>query len=658
MSTFNDYSESNNFTHNSNDFTSSNDNSNSSSSFILDDCVSDLFATNNNSKITISENSNDSFAKSKRDTKTVDNGIFTIPESRRRKYFTFRVDHEKNTIYYGCKIRGFTENATKVYCRGIATHRLTNRPVIVISKKLCEMLRDIPTRDVKSRTELFYHCLVQVARIHGVENKSCCLTNEDVIKMSSRSLKTIQKIKVQKNKQYLAKIRKDLLTNTKGKMLNQFKKIAKRANSKNMSVITYIKTTNVKMITDLVNNRKALLVELSDLVKKSNARNAPIITEISSVHSNKQITSSSNLHSSSLEIATSSNVKLIESEIHRIENEKLKTERQTKALEKQMENERVIKEFINSPNKLKFLLSKYTKSSPILINQDYDHPSFPQTLNEVVSNVTFIIHNKKRNVTRVLPSKKANNNNNQETNKNSTRIRKCTLRSTKIMVISYNEKYDVATYSGCVYSEIPGKKMIYDEAYGKAIALQRFIKTPVIINNFSKTSTSCVDKIINSITVPTTKLNRLDCERKMQSIFEKILLQYLYNPQYGCSNRNSNTSANIQKLNKIIKMIPSLQRTLNPPTIKQKRNLKREEQTRKYLIDQAQLQNNAVMKVARTKNIISKSLPSSNLNIVTIEVPSTLYIDTNEPVSKNESRVNKTTIFTEENKHKSINALC
>jgi len=591
--------------------TSSNDNNNSNSSFVLDECMSDLLDTSNSlSEIIISEEKKD---LPEQTLKTVTEGIFTIHEKKRSKYFEVRVDHENNTIYCGCKIKRIKENVTKAYCRNVATNRLTKKPIILMSRDLCEMIRDIPPRDYKSRNEMFYHCLGQIPLSCGVENNSFCMTNEDFKKLLTRALETIRIRKVQKNRIYLAKIQKDLLTNDKGKMLNQLKKVIKKSEIKNMTIITCIKTTRENML----KNRKLLLCELNEISKISQENNSQIIREISLAHP-KKITSS-------LEIATSTDIKLVEKEIKRLEEEKLRTEKQTRALEKQIEHEQFIKEFINSPNKLKLLLSKYTKSSPILINQNYDSDSFPNTLCYIISNVTFIINTKKNTVSRNVLNRKGN----------AMIVKKYNLMSTKIMAISYNEEHDVLTYGGCVYSETPETKkyMTYDEDIGKGNALQRLIKMPVIINNFSKTDINCVNKLVKKIVLPNNKFERLECERKMRLVFDKILLQYLYNKDYACYNNNSNTGKNIGKLEKISKSIPSLRKVLCPQN-KQKKNLNDEKQARKYLTERAKLVNNAITKVTNnnrgSQNIVTKSFPPSNLNIFSIEVPSTVYFDINE----------------------------
>jgi len=196
--------------------------------------------------------------------------------------------------------------------------------------------------------------------------------------------------------------------------------------------------------------------------------------------------------------------------------------------------------FDKTVNKINYLVqNKNDGFVNILVNQNYEKKSFPNFLQKYISGVKYLIcKNRKREEYRII-------------------------------AYTLDTNFDILSYGGSVFRQTPEKNIIYSEERGKAIALLRLIKTPVIISNFIASHFGDVTlnpklaqskknkKYIKNNRVKEAKkakenFNKLD-NVEIEENIKSILLKYLYSKQFGCSNRASNSAECIKELNKVIK---------------------------------------------------------------------------------------------------------
>jgi len=431
-------------------------------------------------------------------TRTLNRGNFKTIESRntlkvnRNKYVDYEIYHDdvigkdnnvkynKFTVIYGSRIRRCGDPTSRQECFSQAQNRRINNPVLIISKRLCNLVKNVPKEKFKSQVELFNYTLIEIIKFHGVKGVSLALTDEDAKKFINRAMDIIKKN---------IKAKKEAETS-----------ISSSSNSNSNS------NSNANDVINIIETKK------NENISESNSQ--------------------------------SINLPSIEQKTQEIEEEIMNMEKETERLKEMTEALDIeISQFKKCKNKLEFLIKKTFEEQnfndvTMLLKYDYCDETFPETLESFINNIRYITF----------------------TRNNSSG----TKQESRTIAYTYDKKNDILCYGASVFRKAPSnlvsknpENIAYNEDRGKAIARLRLIRTPVIVNSFSKTNL----KKTYEITSNSNDVNSHEQYANLVSeAFRDSLLHYVCygEKKYGCSNRKSNSKKDLKNLDKVISKNPFL----------------------------------------------------------------------------------------------------
>jgi hypothetical protein len=448
-------------------------------------------------------------------TRTLIRGIFKVVEdgenlkTRRNKYFDFEIDHEKNILSYGARIRRSTDPSSKNECRDEAKLRRIRNPVKIVSKRLCSLVRNVPKEEFRNRVELFNYTLVTAMRFQSVEGESYSLTDG-------------------KAKEYIT-MTEEIITKYKKRLEKEAAEIKKREESA----------------------KKKLEGELAQLCRDNNSEKIVI----------PDSNSTSPVESSSEEMEKQ--IEEFNLKAQRVKEMREALEAEIKVFESLKLGQRF--EFLIKKYLEKHSNNRDSSSVRSIINRDYNDESFPSTLEKYRENIQYFVHRKSNTSGTRQEYKVVAYTYDPETD--TLYLGSC-IYSKRPSNIDKNQNGRTLTQGSSnkvTFNEEKGKKIATARLIRTPVIANNFSKNSpkglkMKVVNEHDDKCSQYDDIIRS-TFHNTLLHYVHDEQFESGLKKKNGKKE--HKEFGCSNRQSNSKKDLRTLDNVIRTNPKLKDILD-----------------------------------------------------------------------------------------------